>query len=287
MGSCEKCACIKTPSASQARHLPRAGAGKEQEHGKEGRFLRSPLSYHPTMPDRPWKDEYTLLCEKCGYVIEGLDLAGNCPECGKPIAESLPERRVGTPWQQSPGVWSLVRTWWMTLRHPLRTLDVMCVGPESDWLLLFNIMIAVFYFSVGSGITHVVLNTQHSYTESRFLQSIAFFLSAIVFALPILFVLTVIEQQGLRLIARQRNFRIDHMSARAICSHATIGWITCLMLGSTSLMCVAAVKTTLNPHLDSIWWLLALLTFTPGFLFFETFAWLGLRRCKFANRERA
>lgn len=25
----------------------------------------------------------------------------------------------------------------------------------------------------------------------------------------------------------------------------------------------------------------------PGFLFFETFAWLGLRRCKYANRARA
>ena len=35
-------------------------------------------------------------------MIEGLDTQGHCPECGKPIAESLPERRIGTPWQQSP-----------------------------------------------------------------------------------------------------------------------------------------------------------------------------------------
>ena len=34
------------------------------------------------MPDRPWKDEYTLLCEKCGYVIEGLEDSKVCPECG-------------------------------------------------------------------------------------------------------------------------------------------------------------------------------------------------------------
>ena len=37
---------------------------------------------------REWTDEYTLLCEKCGYVIEGLDTNGNCPECGTKLIES-------------------------------------------------------------------------------------------------------------------------------------------------------------------------------------------------------
>ena len=233
------------------------------------------------MSAHPWTDEYTLLCEKCGYVIEGLDQSGNCPECGKPIVESLPERRVGTPWQQEPGVGSLVRTWWMTLRHPLRTLDVMRVGHESEGLLLFNIVTATAYFSLGSVITLVALSTQ-----TQFLQPIAFFLFATVITLPVLFMLTVIEMQGLRVIARQRNFRIDHTLARGICSHACLGWIICSILGSTSLMFVSAAKTTINPRLDLTWWLLAMLTFVPGFLFFETFAWLGLRRCKFANRVR-
>jgi hypothetical protein len=38
--------------------------------------------------------EATLLCERCGYVLEGLDERGACPECGQPIAESLPSRRT-------------------------------------------------------------------------------------------------------------------------------------------------------------------------------------------------
>lgn len=29
-----------------------------------------------------------LLCEQCGYALNGLPDTGNCPECGKPIAES-------------------------------------------------------------------------------------------------------------------------------------------------------------------------------------------------------
>src|SRR4051812_23886211 len=33
-------------------------------------------------------DVRSTLCEQCGYVLDGLPTNGNCPECGKPIAES-------------------------------------------------------------------------------------------------------------------------------------------------------------------------------------------------------
>lgn len=39
------------------------------------------------------------------------------------------------------------------------------------------------------------------------------------------------------------------------------------------------------PWFFTNYWLLIALNL-PGFLFFETFAYLGLRRCKYANRTR-
>lgn len=51
--------------------------------------------------------QFDLLCENCGYVLSGLDRDGACPECGRPIAQSLPSARTlvfggdtGTTWGQ-------------------------------------------------------------------------------------------------------------------------------------------------------------------------------------------
>jgi hypothetical protein len=42
-----------------------------------------------------------LLCEACGYVLNGLPPSGRCPECGKLISESIGADRVPPPWETS------------------------------------------------------------------------------------------------------------------------------------------------------------------------------------------
>lgn len=44
--------------------------------------------------------EHDTLCEGCGYRLNGLPDDSNCPECGKPIAQSLGSARQATRWEQ-------------------------------------------------------------------------------------------------------------------------------------------------------------------------------------------
>ncbi len=256
------------------------------------------------MPERPWTDEFTLLCERCGYVIEGLDTGGACPECGKAISESLPERRVGTAWQQRPGLQSLLSTWWISIRFPNRTLANL--QTSTPWLGLLTILVASSIGGIGFMAPSLVLESMQDDPELTSLAA-----TILVFALVISIVLlglTHIESRGLRLIAKSRGFRLGTPFATAIVDHASVGWIL-VALGYSIAHALGhvLVRLTLPTHeptgsemLDSYvqiftappdWvhlvnWGLVILGVLPGFLFFKTFAWLGLRRCKFANRVR-
>jgi hypothetical protein len=46
--------------------------------------------------------ETDLICEYCGYVLNGLPAGANCPECGHATAESSPFLRGKPAWEQ-PG----------------------------------------------------------------------------------------------------------------------------------------------------------------------------------------
>ncbi len=247
------------------------------------------------MGERAWEDEYTLLCERCGYVIEGLPHEGACPECGKAIAESLPERRVGTPWQRGPSMVSLFATAWFTVRHPYGTLDVMRAGEAANRRLRFAYNASAGGL-VGLGVLAWVVpmifipfvpgDKQSPETAAWHVAfaGIACLLIAVV-AYLMFEVFTEIETRGVRFFAARRGFRLTPAMAQAVGAHGSVGWV---IAGVGAPLSALYVPFALEyaPE-ESIMMVLGGLGLGgAGFLFFEAFAYLGLRRCKFANRGR-
>lgn len=259
---------------------------------------------------RAWEDEYTLLCERCGYVIEGLPTEGACPECGKPIAESLPERRVGTPWQQSRSVGNLARTWRVSLLHPVQTLDVLAESPLSDrWLRRWTTLAAALLLSAGWWHYGAISVVRERPVSLVVLVTLVLVCTMAVW--PVLLGLTQLETWGLGVIAKTRGLRMPTNARRAITAHGCVGW---LLAGAAAWLTMAGLDflhaAVTKPYieydpsmtraesfevvfgrrtplwLDRLSMATRLICLLAGFLFFETFAWLGLRRLKYANRVR-
>lgn len=68
-----------------------------------------------------------VLCEGCGYVLNGLPPDSRCPECGKPIDESAGHARVAPPWESDRPASGFFRTTLDVIFRPTafyRTLPV-------------------------------------------------------------------------------------------------------------------------------------------------------------------
>ncbi|USN98566.1 MAG: hypothetical protein H6810_10370 [Phycisphaeraceae bacterium] len=245
-------------------------------------------------------DEYTLLCEKCGYVIEGLPREGACPECAKPVAESLPERREGTAWQRAPTWRSFVRTVVSTLRHPLGTIAVMQIDERSVRSFRWR---ALLVSGALIGLPLAVAAAPLVRGPVRPLFAFIVLPCATAGIAVLLAFLTLLECEGLCVLGRTKGARLTKAVAVTVTSFGCSGWIA--GVSGTGLLLCACVPVTLldmvwidhGTHqspgfsetgwdvLDAVAWVF---WFPPilGFLFFEVFAWLGLRRCRFANRAR-
>lgn len=62
--------------------------------------------------------ETDLLCEGCGYTLNGLPTDGNCPECGKPIEQSIGTHRLASPYEAAPSPRTFLQTTFQVLVYP-------------------------------------------------------------------------------------------------------------------------------------------------------------------------
>lgn len=271
------------------------------------------------MPHDP-SHPLTLRCESCGYIIEGLKPLDPCPECARPIESSLPDSRVGTTWQrgsdgrrQRTGITRrFLRANALMLRHPAREFDVMTIETtRSAALLMANIALAAAVPSV----LIAALRAREHFAEQLFFRSVPnvspalvrsdlsilleAFIVVVILAPAImlaLWILTGVEQLGLRFWGRRRERRVTKAIAYAVCAHASAGWLLGSMISSIGLALVPflhhierAASTLFGPfaanRTEIALRLIPFLGAIIGLLAFETLAYLGARRCRFANAE--
>lgn len=258
------------------------------------------------MPPDDAIDDRTLLCEDCGYVVEGLPEPGVCPECGTPLAESLPERRVGSPYQQDPSPRNRLRTAVRTLRSPIALYRLVRVDARRCRQLLYrNLLIAALLAWLPSAImwiTFAAVPSARGHPWSPLGSSageqaeadwdlaslvIGVAVIGVMLTVAVLRLLVLIEELGLRFFGDRRRWRITRDVALTVCSHASIGWVVGSGL-SAAFIALGAGGSILGRRVPGTMAMLGVMAGSAflGLLVFETLAYIGMRCCRFANRPR-
>jgi hypothetical protein len=102
------------------------------------RCLLTGASRYVGPPVGPAFEPFAPRCDDCGYLLIHLPLEGRCPECGTPIADSLPGgRRQPTGWHRhehrARGLPEHLRLQWTVIRDPnfFRRLPVHTGAPAA------------------------------------------------------------------------------------------------------------------------------------------------------------
>jgi hypothetical protein len=94
--------------------------------------------------------ESDILCEACGYTLNGLPNDSNCPECGVAIAGSTTQSGRGlTGFEQRTGLSSFIATTIAVLLRPTRFyrgLITRSDHPAAEWFARRHRLIAAFLF---------------------------------------------------------------------------------------------------------------------------------------------
>ena len=237
-----------------------------------------------------------ILCEGCGYVLNGLPADSRCPECGKPIDESVGHERIAPSWEQSPRKSSgFLRTTLDVIFAPTQFYRTLAVRGSVDHARRF----ARVHWWIAAGLfgltcaTHTlwygyIMNSMRSpLHEPRVLQLYAG--AILVLSVATYFALDGITRlaakltnweatyRGIRLpydiVLRGMYYHAAHYIPVAIGAFATvIGYQVLLALGWLSY----ASGTTY------LYILAAEVILSAGYLF-QTY-WIGMRNMMYANR---
>jgi hypothetical protein len=191
------------------------------------------------------------------------------------VARSLPELRMGTPWQVGGGPVCLVRTAGLVARKPRGIWGKVRIETGSSAGLL------VANAALGGLLFGIVADS---------LVGIPAFALGVVG-------LSLIEYFGLRTFGKRHRWRVSPAVAMTVVGHAAAGWMVAGVLSAGGLRIgrelsggvpIPSVLWSLMGRTVAEWVVvLPVAGFVLGMLVFEVLVYVGVRRCRFANPPTA
>jgi hypothetical protein len=245
-----------------------------------------------------------ILCASCGYVLDGLNQAGQCPECGKPIIESIGEDRVPPAWEaadSSHRYKAFIRTSLGIILRPknfYRTLNVRGSLESARRFAKVHWWMASILFGIA-GATHAVW---FNYTISNYTiiqNAINFpgggFVEFAIFAVGLTLASYVALDLTTRIAGRLTNWEATYRGyrlpypivLRGMYYHAAhyfpVGIAAVIFVeGYQLLRWTLGNDLPFNSPMIYLYGLAALVVLSAVYLF-QTY-WIGMRNMMFANR---
>lgn len=219
------------------------------------------------------------LCEVCGYRLQGLAAAGDCPECGEPVAASSPTHRIGPAWQTRPSLKHACHIVMALSLTPKRFFRRMRADGSNHTARLFLLLVALL-IGLGWG----------AWAWAAWAVGITL---AVVHGVSVgvtVLLLSYIEALGVTVFSRRRDWRVGYRLAERLVCYSSIAWVpaAAVMAVAYGLVRSGRLDRWMARLLGAWepWQSLALLVLIAAtvMLWFEVLVWIGVRQVKHANR---
>ena len=237
--------------------------------------------------------ETDILCEGCGYTLNGLPIdTGRCPECGKPISESLGSSRVLPAWERPDRrtIASFVATSAAALFSPkqfYRTLATRRETRAARWFARVHWAIAALLFATAATFHLDWYNRLYTGWYRSEWITYAFFAAMLVLIYVSLASVTGLAARLTNWEGSYRGYRLPlPVVLRGMFYHA----VHYLPVGLIAVMTVVGYRMLLSRHVldpadtgTKYLYVLCGVVVLAAFYLFETY-WIGMRNMMYANR---